>query len=138
MIISPPQGYSDLIVRELIISVKQFGAVGDGETDDTSAIQSAINFASANGRWVYFPPALLFYKTIATINLPDHVYIKFSPGAIIRNTTTNNAIFTHTGTGDIVVEGGQFYGNESGTTQFGINIIATTVATWNCQIQFSA
>lgn len=35
------------------ISVKDFGAVGDGTTDDTSAIKNAIN--AAEGGYVYFP-----------------------------------------------------------------------------------
>jgi hypothetical protein len=35
------------------VSVKDFGAVGDGATDDTTAIQNAINAAA--GRFVYLP-----------------------------------------------------------------------------------
>jgi hypothetical protein len=34
------------------VSVKDFGAVGDGVTDDTAAIQAAVNAANA----IYFPP----------------------------------------------------------------------------------
>lgn len=37
------------------ISVKDFGAVGDGVTNDTNAIQTAINYASLNGVGLYAP-----------------------------------------------------------------------------------
>jgi hypothetical protein len=39
-----------------IVSVKDFGAVGDGVTDDTAAIQAAVNAAEANrNNEIYFP-----------------------------------------------------------------------------------
>jgi len=37
------------------VSVKDFGAVGDGVTDDTVAIQNAINYLSPLGGTLYFP-----------------------------------------------------------------------------------
>ena len=52
------------------VSVKDFGAVGDGVTDDTAAIQAAINAVCAAsttgyGGVVYLPPGV--YKTTSTI-----------------------------------------------------------------------
>jgi hypothetical protein len=40
---------------EELISVKDFGAVGDGVADDTATIQSAINAATAVGKNLYVP-----------------------------------------------------------------------------------
>jgi len=47
-----------------IISVKDFGAVGDGTTDDTIAIQNAI--AAANGGTVYVPNGTYLVSKIGT------------------------------------------------------------------------
>lgn len=47
------------------VSVKDFGAVGDGVTDDTAAIQAAINYAAPLGYVIYFPPGT--FRTTATI-----------------------------------------------------------------------
>ena len=45
------------ILATNVVSVKdaRFGAVGDWNTDDTAAIQAAINFAVASGAMVWFP-----------------------------------------------------------------------------------
>lgn len=51
-----------------VISVKDFGAIGDGIADDTVAIQTAINYAATRalvGGTVYLPPGS--YKTTSTI-----------------------------------------------------------------------
>jgi len=42
--------------REGEFSVREFGAVGDGKTDDTAAIQRAIDTAAGTGGVVYLPP----------------------------------------------------------------------------------
>jgi hypothetical protein len=50
-----------------IISVKDFGAIGDGVVDDTTAIQNAID--SIERGILLFPAGT--YKTTATINIPN-------------------------------------------------------------------
>ncbi|CAB4164179.1 Pectate lyase superfamily protein [uncultured Caudovirales phage] len=50
------------------VSVKDFGAVGDGVTDDTAAIQAAIDSFPANGGTIYLPIGTYL---ISTLNFPN-------------------------------------------------------------------
>lgn len=56
------------------VSVKDFGAVGDGVTDDTSAIQTALNTYSH----VIVPVGT--YLITSTINVPLHTRLEFQGG----------------------------------------------------------
>jgi hypothetical protein len=57
------------------ISVKDFGAVGDSATDDTAAIQAAIDAAEAAYRGVVFFPRG-FYRITASLKLPSFVTLR--------------------------------------------------------------
>ena len=59
-----------------IVSVKDFGAVGDGSTDDTTAIQAAITAGN-----VFFPPSTGNYIVTAQITVPSNRVIK-GPGIV--------------------------------------------------------
>jgi len=52
------------------VSVKDFGAVGDNTTDDTTAIQNALNMAQE----VYFPQGT--YRITSSLNIPANTIIK--------------------------------------------------------------
>jgi len=57
-----------------VVSVKDFGAVGDGVTDDTAAIQAAINAVnSKGGGTLFFPNG--GYRLTSTITLKPNVSI---------------------------------------------------------------
>jgi hypothetical protein len=46
----------NLVTREAdVVNVKDFGAVGDGVTDDTAAIQAAINSTATNNKLIFLP-----------------------------------------------------------------------------------
>src|SRR6266576_5624046 len=55
-------------------NVKTYGAVGDGATDDTAAILSAITAASATGGTVFFPPGVFVLPSRPAPRPPTHVY----------------------------------------------------------------
>jgi len=54
-----------------VVSVKDFGATGNGVTDDTAAVQAAINASTSNNR-VYFPPGIYL---CGQVNISQAVFI---------------------------------------------------------------
>ena len=63
------------------VSVTDFGATGNGSTDDTAAIQAALT-AAAGGQTVYCPPGV--YKISATLYLPSFITFR-GPAADFLN-----------------------------------------------------
>lgn len=64
--------YANLVVNPTELNVKQFGAYGDGEHDDITAIQDTINYGKANNYYnIYLPTGS--YKITEAIVLPDSV-----------------------------------------------------------------
>lgn len=68
-------------------SVTAFNAVGDGTTDDTSAIQAAINSVSGGGGTVWFPtPTGGSYRTAAPLDVPPNVTLLMQHGDTLQYT----------------------------------------------------
>jgi hypothetical protein len=69
-------------------NVVAYGAVGDGVTDDSAAIQAAVNAAcAADGRGMVIFPAGLTYAIGATITIVDSCELR-GPGTILALTAT--------------------------------------------------
>ncbi len=79
-----------------VVNVKNFGAKGDGGTDDTAAIQAALDFAHANGGGtVYFSSGI--YNIGTMLKLPDAVGM-IGNGAKIRSTVDAGPVIYSEGT----------------------------------------
>jgi hypothetical protein len=63
------------------VSIRDFGAVGDGIVDDTMAIQAAYNAATGTGLTVYWPKGS--YKTSAAIRVKSNTSTIFDDGAVM-------------------------------------------------------
>ena len=81
-------------INHLSISVKDYGAKGDGVTDDITPIQNAINFVSSNGGGVVFIPNGT-YIISSPIQMKSNVILKgnsANSSVIETKTNTINAI----------------------------------------------
>ena len=73
--------------RGVNVNANDYGAKGDGVTDDTAAIQAALNAGAGSGLVVVIPPTAAFYKVTAQLNISSHTTI-YGYGATLKNTTT--------------------------------------------------
>lgn len=72
---------------EQVVSVKDFGAAGDGITDDTAAIQAAVN--SGAGGVVFFPEGI--YLISDAISVPANTHLQGTGvGSVIKSLTLVN------------------------------------------------
>jgi len=113
-----------------IISVQDFGAVGDGVTDDTTAIQNAIDYAtSINGGLIYFPAATYVagMLTIAGDNITLMGY-----GATLKNTR-----FTFTSaSSNIKLEGFYVYDDTGDNTRYFLEIQGNRLTLQDCTFEY--
>lgn len=107
------------------VYVTEFGAKGDGTTNDATAIQSAIDSVKTSGGTICFPVGI--YRVLSAIQFYSNQRLIFEPGATIMQgaSSLNNIMRSyceaewteHNGTHDVVIEGGTFSGNNfSGAT----------------------
>jgi len=113
------------------VSVKDFGAVGDGAADDTVAIQAALTAGAGKG--VFFPAGS--YSISADLSVPagTYVYAHGSSATVTQSTAGENA-FTFAGD-NVTIDGLFIVGPNSG---LGSAVRADAVANptvVNCKIR---
>lgn len=77
--------YADLVSSSYVINVKAYGAVGNGVTDDSAAVQAAFN-AAIPGSVVLFPASATAYIINTAINVPISNITVIGYGATLGNT----------------------------------------------------
>jgi glucan 1,3-beta-glucosidase len=118
---SKPQ-YQTLAVSQFS-SVRTAGAKGDGSTDDSAAIQSIINSATAAGNVVYFDAGI--YKVTTTISIPPGAKIVGETYPVIMG---SGSFFSDMNNPQPVVQVGSAAG-ESGVVEWSDMIVSTQGAT---------
>jgi polygalacturonase len=75
-------------MQTTVFNVREYGAIGDGRTKDTSAIQKAIDTCSeCGGGTVFFPPGI-FYSGM--LFLKSHVTLYLETGSKLLGSTEQN------------------------------------------------
>ena len=113
-------------------NVKNYGALGNGSHDDTSAIQAAINSLPSTGGTVTIPAGTYMIDTSKRINLRSKMHLKMDPGAILKAKTSSlsrHYIIQISSDSDVEISGGQLVGDRdthhyytSGTHEWGHGI----------------
>lgn len=100
-------------VKNFYVTPQMFGGVGDGVTDDTSAIEAAI----ATGKNVLFPNGTYIVSTTIEINAPV-VFLGCGLSSIIKY-TGNGALFNDKTYTKVVFKDLSFEGNTANTFLYG-------------------
>lgn len=88
--------------QENAFVVTQFGAKGDGTTDDAAAIQQAIDKATEQGGTVIFPSGKTFLA--GPIELKSNVEYRFEPGSVLL-ANPDESLYTRSAFGENRGEG---------------------------------
>lgn len=102
-----------------VVSVTSYGALGDGATDDTAAILSALTAAAASGGTLFFPNGTYVVNSIITIDSKSNFRVCASRGALIKKSATfpvDTPIFNFRYCTNIVLDGLRLQGATSSTT----------------------
>ncbi|MDP1831442.1 MAG: right-handed parallel beta-helix repeat-containing protein [Geothrix sp.] len=103
-----------------MVNVKDamFGARGDGVTDDTSAIQKAVNAVAGTGGSVVIPAGIYLVDPVASthagIRLRSDMTLRFEPGAVLQalpTSTSNYVVLLVGGVQNVQILGGTIIGN---------------------------
>ena len=114
-----------------IISVKDYGAVGNGVHDDTSNIQNAINTIGANSS-LYFPTGI--YKVTSTITVSQNRVHLLGAGVyatqILFAPSSNSTCFKFSAGASVLYQGSvrnmAFYSSDTTYTKTAIELIDTS------------
>ena len=121
-----------------VVDVRTFGAKGNGATNDTAAIQKAINSLPSTGGTVVIPPGTYGIDAVTTLKLRSNVTLQMSPTTIlgvIPNAAAHYEVLHIGGVSNVNVNGGVLWGDRlthkatSGEHGFGVAILGASNVT---------
>jgi hypothetical protein len=99
----------------LVYNVKDHGAVGNGSTDDTAAIQATINLVGSSGGIVFFPSGTYSIGTSLTIASNIIIQGSGSGTSFIKQNSTSSDVFVGTDIASLIIESIRLNGPASGS-----------------------
>ena len=116
----------------IVVNVKDKGAKGDGQTDDTAAIQAAIDAIGGTKGTVLVPEGVYMIDAVDNrLHLKDDMTLKLADGAVLKaipNDSKKYSLLTISGVSNIWVIGGTLEGErdqhkgKSGEWGYGLRI----------------
>jgi polygalacturonase len=124
-------GCTVMSASPLVVNVKDRGAKGDGKSNDTPAIQKAIDEVAVTGGTVYVPKGTYMVRGTGKnrLHLPSKVTLKLADGAILKvipNGAKSYSVLKIADATDVTVIGGTLLGDRSehmgGAGEWGMGI----------------
>ncbi|HEX6739906.1 MAG TPA: right-handed parallel beta-helix repeat-containing protein [Vicinamibacteria bacterium] len=111
----------------VVVSVQEFGARGDGQADDTVALQRAVDAVPEAGGRLRFAPGTFRVAGDRGIRLKDNVRVELGEAVLVAPNVdgARNRIFEIQGSRNVVISGGTLVGSRSGSPQWGVGILAS-------------
>lgn len=105
-----------------VVNAKDYGAKGDGVTDDTAALQNAVNAVAGSGGTLSIPDGTYMVNALTSVYVKSGMTVSMSSGAVLKaipNGASNYAILALSGVSNVNIVGGTIYGERAqhtGTT----------------------
>ncbi|WP_161805627.1 right-handed parallel beta-helix repeat-containing protein [Frateuria defendens] len=124
-----------LSIGSTTINVRDKGARGDGQHDDTAAIQAAINALPSSGGTVVIPSGIYMINAQSSISLRSHVRLQLASTAqlnVIPNGSERYYLIKAWKVNNVEITGGRIVGDRAkhrgstGEWGYGINILASS------------
>jgi polygalacturonase len=109
------RGCAKAPASSLVVTVKDWGAKGDGRADDTAALQNAIDEIAGTGGTVFVPDGTYMVDAVGEkrLTLKSDMTLKLSKGAILKaipNSSAYYSLLTISGVSNVNVVGGTLEG----------------------------